>query len=193
MSELTSSISNQIYGVISMKIIAFLGGSSLCELGPAADVQLFFDCVQEFVVHKVPEPDWPILTDRLYRKYLCMDELARAEILMDQVKHVFANVPISEIDLSGITEPTPKTWLDPKNATLAELFSKYFENFTHCKDSTKMNYETFKSYPGYQYEPVRIVISNMPEFMTDKKRSLEEYEAIDGEPFWTRGNSVYSF
>ncbi|WP_422977780.1 hypothetical protein [Undibacterium sp. Ji49W] len=170
-----------------MKTIALFGGGSLCELDSVADVQLFFDCMKEFVAHKFPKQDWNILTDRLYRRYLRMEELTSAETMMEQVKEVFANVPNSAIDLSGITTPSAKTQLDPNKITLAEIFSKYFEHFVHCKESAEINYKAFKSYPGYEYEPVKMVIADMPEFMTDKKRPLEEYDALNGEPFWMRG------
>jgi hypothetical protein len=171
---------------MKMKTIALYGGGSLCELGPAADVQLFFDCVKEFVVHKFPEQDWSILTDRLYRRYIRMNELANAETMMGQIAQVFASLPNSAIDWDGITSPSEKTRLDPNKATLAEIFAKYFEHFAHCKESAEINYDAFKSYPGYQYDPVKMIVADMPEFMADKNRSLEEYDVLDGEPLWMR-------
>jgi hypothetical protein len=44
----------------------------------------------------------------------------------------------------------------------------------------------FKSYAGYEYEPVRFIVTDIPWSTAESMRSLEEYDALDGEPFWTR-------
>jgi hypothetical protein len=162
-----------------MKTIGLSGGSSLSELGPASDVQLFFDCVEEFVVYKLPEQDWNILTDRLYRRYIRIDELAKAAEMMEQVKQVFANLSSSAVDWGGITGASAKTRLDPSRSTLAEVFAKYFENFAYCKESAEFFFKSWKI-----YQPVRIVVSDMPEFMKEKNRQLDDYEKLEGPPFW---------
>lgn len=77
-----------------------------------------------------------------------------------------------------------KGWLNPDQPTLADVFSRYFEGFADCIESARLNYETFKSYPRYSYEPVRIVISDLAGFARDKKKPLAEYDALEGKPFW---------
>ena len=167
-----------------MKIVGLTGGGALCELGTAMDVQLFFDCLNTYAVEKYPEQDWGMLTDRLYRRYLRLEDLDIASALMAQVKQVFATLSNKAINWQNVAVDSTKTRLDPSKETLAEIFGKYFDNFAHCVESAKISHEGFKSFPGYTYEAVRLVIADQPWFLAEKKRPLEEYDALEGEPFW---------
>jgi hypothetical protein len=42
----------------------------------------------------------------------------------------------------------------------------------------------FKDSHGYEYEAVRLVIADQPWFTAEKKRSLTEYDSLEGRPFW---------
>jgi hypothetical protein len=168
---------------VFMKIVGITGGSSLFELGPAIDVQLFFDCIGTYVEKKHPERDWKFLTDRLYRRYLRLEQLEMASELMAQVKRVFAGLSGDAINCQS---RAANTRLDMENKTLSGVFEKYFESYAHCVESAKINYESLKSYPGYKYEPVRLVLADQPWFLIEKKRPLEDYDALEGSPFWLR-------
>jgi len=76
----------------SLLIVGFEGGSSLCELGPASDVAFFFACVGQLAASQ-GEEDWCMLTDRLYRRYLRLDELALATRMMSKVRDDFSSLP----------------------------------------------------------------------------------------------------
>lgn len=168
----------------AMHTIGLTGGSSLCEIGSPTDVKKFFECLRLYAAAKYSEQDWRLLTDRLYKRYLRFDELAPASILMNQVRDTFVALPTASIDWGiGVG---PGSRLDLNQITLAEVFAKYFESFFHCAESAKINYEGFKSFPGYTYEGVRLVISDQPWFMTEKMRSLDDYDALEGDPFWAR-------
>lgn len=168
-------------------MIGFCGGSSICEVGTASDVVLFFECLDYFVVKNNPERDWSLLTDRLYRRYLKLEELSSAAMLMNEVKEIFSKIPSSEVDWKPeLIGNKSKTWLDPSHPKLADVFIKFFENFAYCVESAKLNYEAFKSYPGYQYEPVKTVPTDLAGIATEKTRSLQEYDALEGKPFWLR-------
>jgi hypothetical protein len=149
---------------------------------------LFFDCLRIHVEAAHPEQDWALLTDRLYRRYLRLEDLDQASALMKQVQSIFAAVPTAsgiawDPDLVGNRE---KTFLNPKLPTLADLFEKYFEHFTYCVQSSRLNYEAFKNYPNYSYEPVRIVIADLPGLARDQNKPLAEYDTLEGKPFWLR-------
>ena len=164
-----------------MKNVGFHGGSSICELGPSADVVLFFDCLNAYAAKPHPEKNWSLLTDRLYRRYLKQDELDEASALMKNAKDIFGSVPSASVDWKEISAAPGLSRLNPDQKNLADVFSKYFENFDYCVESSKV---FFKSWNIYQ--PVRTVISDLPDFMTDKKRPLDQYEVLEGKPFWLR-------
>lgn len=163
-----------------MKIIGFYGGSSLCEVGTTSDMVLFFDCIEYFVVKKYLDQDWNLLTNRLYCKYLRQEELAETSRLMSEVKLVFAGLASAEVDWKDeLIGDKSKTWLNPDQTTLADVFSRYFELFAHCVESAQLFFETWKI-----YQPVKIVPTDLPGFATEKARPLKEYDELEGKPFW---------
>jgi hypothetical protein len=171
-----------------MKTIGLAGGSLLSELGSKTDIHLFFDCLNTYVVAKHLEQDWSLLSDRLYKRYLRLNELDAALALMEQVRKKFAALPSNAIDWQDYEETNAATnnRLDTSKGTLADVFERFFENFVRCCESAKNSYEMFKSYAGYKYEPVRFIVTDIPWFTAENMRPLEEYDALDGEPFWTR-------
>jgi len=64
------------------------------------------------------------------------------------------------------------------------MFARYFEHFEHGVESARLNYEAFKAHSGYVYEPVRVIVTDMPRHMIDSARSLAEYDALVGDPIW---------
>lgn len=128
--------------------------------------------------------DWSLLTDRLYRRYLRLDELETATALVAQVKQTFAALPSTTADWPNLNSGVIRTRLDPSRKTLAEVFEEYFESYKHCVESAQINYEGFRAFPGYEYEPVRLVVSDQPWFLVEKRRPLEEYASLEGPPYW---------
>ncbi|MDB0529579.1 hypothetical protein LBW56_23180 [Ralstonia solanacearum] len=106
---------------------------------------------------------------------------------MKEVEKLFSELPSTSVTWDpAMLNDKNKTWLEPGALTLAQVFNRYFDVFFRCVESSKVNYEGFKDYPGYKYEAVRTVVADMPIFMTEKKRPLEEYDALEGEPLWRR-------
>lgn len=164
-----------------MRIVGFSGGSSFFELGTVSDVQFFFNCIDAFAVPSDPNVDWSLLIDRFYRRYLRPEELIPAQQLMDKVKSVFERTPSSAVDWSAMALPSAVTRLDPSGQNLAEIYKRYFEAFSHCREMAEISH-----YKWNEYQPLKVVVTDMPRFFTDKDRPLGEYEALEGEPFWKR-------
>ena len=164
------------------KHVGFCGGSSLRELGPASDAVQFFECVHMYAAKRHVDQDWRLITDRLYRRYLRLEELDVASELMTEIRNIFLALPSSEVSLigsaplppSGITHGTDKL-------TLHDVFKNYFDEFNYCVESSKIFYQSWKI-----YKPVKIAISDMPDFILDKKRPLEAYDSLEAPPFWLR-------
>lgn len=164
-----------------MRKIGFHGGSSLCELGPASDVALFFTCIDHYVTQEHPETDWSLITDRLYRRYLRREDLDHASDLMNRVREIFSEKPTAssiEWDAAMLEDPE-RSWLKADQPTLADVFNKYFENFSYCVESAKVFEKNWNI-----YKPVRTVISDLSGFVRDKNKPLSEYDALNGKPFW---------
>jgi len=100
----------------------------------------FFDCLDYFVIRNYAEQDWSLLTDRLYRRYLRLEELETARELMERVKRIFSKLASDEVnwrwDMQGDIN---QTWLDARQPTLDIIFSKYFESFDAAVNSAVHN------------------------------------------------------
>src|ERR1700754_2763403 len=163
-----------------MRKIGFHGGARICELGPAPDVSLFFNCLRYYAERDHEEQDWGLLTDRLYRRYLRRNEVVPALALMVQAREIFAQKPAAssvEWDAAMLANPE-KSWLNPDQPTLADVFSKYFESFVSACGSAQSFFDTFN-----MYQPVRVVISDLAGFARDKNKPLADYDALEGKPF----------
>lgn len=167
-----------------MRKIGFEGGHTVYELGPASDVVLFFECLDAFVVIKYLDQDWSLLSDRLYKRYLRQDELEESSTLMEKAKRIFFTLPGSSVEWSeDMQNDRDKRWLDSRADTLGNVFSRYFDLFSNAKNSAVSFLNEFEI-----YQPLRIVASEMPAFMVERKRPLDEYDALDISdlPFWLR-------
>jgi hypothetical protein len=159
--------------------IGINGGSSICEIGPQPDVVVFFKCLDIYVVQTHLDTDYSLLTDRLYRRYLRLEELDKATTLMGQARQKFAKILSTSVDWESMGITLTKSSLNLTKKTLADVFSKYFECFDSCVSDARLFYNDWG-----KYLPVRVMVSDVPEFITDKLRPLEEYDALEGEPFW---------
>lgn len=162
--------------------IGFCGGSALCELGTISDVKLFFECVDFFVAKKDPEKNWALLLDRLYCRYVRFEDLDDAMVLMMEVKSKFLALPSSEVNWNmDLVGDRRRTWLDPTQSNLGEVFQTYFQHFAHCVESAKLFAKSWNI-----YQPVKITRTELAWFMIEKSRPVEEYDLLEGEPFWAR-------
>jgi|GEM_PF-1187272 len=69
---------------LSIREIGIIGGNLKCHLGTVFDALTFFDCI--------PDKDWGLITDRLYRRYLRQEDIEPASKLMDEIKEIFSTI-----------------------------------------------------------------------------------------------------
>jgi len=162
-----------------MRTIGLLGGASVYELGTVDDVQMFFDCVDKCVMRLTGDASWTLITERLYKRYLVLEDLSLSAELMNNIKLQFEQVITTDARFKNKLQGESKLDLDQEN--LAQVFSKFFDAFFSCKEEV----EVFSKRFG-KYEPIRIVIGDMPELVNEKVRKLEQYDNLTGEPFWKR-------
>jgi hypothetical protein len=164
-----------------MNVVGIFGGSFVYELGTAVDMQFFFDCIQKHVVRESKDAKWQLLSDRLYRRYVKQEDLLATLALMEEVKTVFSNVNTCDVEESYPPEYHGTSKLDFGKKMLADLFFDFFDRFAFCKESA----ERFQA-KWNQYLAVRVVVANMPGFIEDKMRKLEQYDNLTGKPLWMR-------
>ena len=168
--------------------MGFYGGSSMYELGSTSDMVLFFDCIN-YVAQQHPETNWSLINDRLYRRYLRIEELDDASRLMDEIKVYFSKLPSTFIDWSNESSSKPiTTKLNAYLPTLEDVFADYFKAFNHCISSAKSTHEAFQFESDYIYQPVKIGTTDIPNYILDKDISLAEHDSLKDEPFWLQNH-----
>lgn len=159
--------------------IGIYGGGTIFEVGTISDVALFFDCVQAFSVREADGLRWDLITDRLYRRYVRLEDIAETSALMRRIQEDLGRLPLSEVEWQR--DGKVLSWIDMTSSNLAVAFSKYFEAFEHCAESARLFLEGFGD-----YQAIRIMRSDTIWFISEKRRPLAEYDALDGVPFWIR-------
>ncbi|EBR1860126.1 hypothetical protein BS860_22275 [Salmonella enterica] len=98
------------------------------------------------------------LLTQLYLRYVHFEDLDKTYLLIKTIRELL-----------------------PKD--VEQSFFKYFDGLEHCIKSAKGFYEDWGI-----YKPVKIVVTDMPDFMGHRERAVEEYDALtsDDLPFWLR-------
>ncbi|MEW9524417.1 hypothetical protein MRBLRH8O_002239 [Agrobacterium radiobacter] len=163
-----------------MNRIGFFGGSSIFELGSKSDVLCFFSILKDLGRGR---DSYDVLTDRLFRKYIRLGEIDAAILIMNEAHEYFSKIQSGGFDWDRFGFNKSDTNLDTTLSNLSDVFRKYFEGFEYCVQSSR----AFNDDWGI-YKAVRVVVSDMPGFLVDKSRPLEEYDALgaDEKPFWLR-------
>ncbi|MFE8099931.1 hypothetical protein RBA63_09840 [Brenneria goodwinii] len=152
-----------------MKHIGFCGGSSIFELGSASDMSNFFSLLRNNARDKRDKE----LIEQIYLRYIRFCDIEQSLCVIKKLQEElqkqnddFNNDIITMKDNNSITD-----------------FSKYFEGIIYCIESAKAFYEDWGV-----YKPVKIVVTDMPEFMTHRDRPLEQYDVLapSDPPFWLR-------
>ena len=161
--------------------IGFAGGGIMSDLGTDSDMQLFFECISYYVPSKYPDQNWSIITDRLYRRYLKLEELDDAESLMKIVEKEFRQLNRESVDWSNVESGETQSDLDRSKPTLFEIFSRYFRSFYRCIEFALLEYNDLKF-----YRPIMVSITTIPDYYNYEKISLSVFDNLksDDKPIW---------
>jgi hypothetical protein len=161
--------------------VGFFGGHTVHGLGPACDMQAFFTCVKMAASSLDSKVVNFSLIDRLYRRYVKLDELQATAALIAQIQVIMRDIQTHNIEWNTIVPLHGATRLDTSKISISDVFEKYFFAFDDSVGSAQSFYKTFG-----KYRPVLTIISDMPRFLVDEKRPPMEYDALEGEPMWLR-------
>ncbi|BEH99974.1 hypothetical protein AAGU66_13385 [Edwardsiella ictaluri] len=128
-----------------MRHVGFIGGSSMVELGTPDEMADFF----EFFFKSIKDDKNHAILDRLYKKYVRLEELQ---------------------EINRITQG----FKDSLSTDIKDKYSKYIAGIETCIESAKLFHESWGI-----YQPLRVGITDVPFYIDDKRRPLAQYDALD--------------
>jgi len=164
-----------------MKSVGFCGGYSILEIGPVADMQVFFYGIQIAALRLPAGEDGRLLTDRLYKRYLRLDELDQAAQLLQKIQNIMLQIPTKKVDWGDFKWDKSHTNLEKSKKNLAELLERYFNSAYEIISDAQHFEKHFKN-----YRPVMTAVTDLGRVITDTNRPLAEYDALEGDPIWLR-------
>ncbi len=166
---------------VNANIIAVCGGGRISQLGHANDIQVFFGCIDRYAGDVLDQTGRHLILDRLYKRYLRLEETAPAAAAMITVQRHFAKIPTASIDWAalGLQPETSefKLGLDTAGAVFDER--GYFRRFQGCVNSVLYRHEH-----GETFFPIMLSRSDFESIRHAETRPREEYDTLDGPPFW---------
>jgi hypothetical protein len=159
----------------------YVGGSLICVIGYRSDMIFFFECINYEVVRKYPNENFDIILDRLYKRYLKLEELDEAAAKMKIIEEVFKTVDSKLYDWTNIQKDGAKTDLNFRQDTLFDIFRGYFKGFYKCVSSAKYFFNA-----GESYTPVKVSPTGIAEQHYYSNIPLSELDKLgkDDKPFW---------
>jgi len=145
-------------------MVGFCGGCDMYVSGTSHEIQAFFEEIKKLALIQPKDMDWSLILDRLYMRYVRFEDIDQTKQIMD-----FCKINLTK---EGDNESTSN-------------FYMYFQHFFSSVNSAISFYETFG-----QYRPIKISVVDLPWYLIEEKRPLEEYDQLNGEPFWLREYTV---
>ncbi|HEV2678012.1 MAG TPA: hypothetical protein VGV37_26005 [Aliidongia sp.] len=161
--------------------VGFYGGSEIRELGPASDMQVFFGCTRLAASYATPDEDYSLLTDRLYRRYLRLNELNPATDLVSKARKVLNTMPADRVDWPKLGWDPLSTRLNISSGSVGDVLVRYLDGARDLISNARGFEKRFHS-----YKPVITIVTDTPRFYIEKSRPLADYDALEGEPVWLR-------
>jgi hypothetical protein len=145
---------------------------------------VFFLLIKKYAAHFLTQRERNLIFNRLYKKYLTIEETYLAVDTMKLVQEKFGLIEISDVDWEayGLTGQ-PKSF-GPAASDLAQATEEYFRRFYGCASAALYNANLAE---GGFFKPVRISRSDFGSLYETEQRPLEGYDRWDGPPFWLTG------
>ncbi|KQG95747.1 hypothetical protein APC57_06270 [Acinetobacter baumannii] len=141
-------------------MVGFSGGYDMYVSGTSSEIQKFFDAIKNLALATPNDMDWSLVLDRLYKRYVRIEDIDRTKQIMEYCK---ANLTRENEEENG------------------NPFVMYFRHFFSSVSSAISFYEAFG-----EYRPIKLTVVDLPWQMLEAQRPLEEYDQLEGQPFWSR-------
>jgi len=110
-----------------MPNVGFCGGSEVRDLGSASDMEVFFKGVDLACSRLALDDDSGLLIDRLYRRYLRLEELAPTAALIGSVRDILTTIPADAIEWKAMGWKPDCTRLDLSLPTVADVLGRHLK------------------------------------------------------------------
>lgn len=147
-------------------VVGFVGGSLMYNLGDREAMLRFSRSVE---VIASSDSEWEGMHDKIYRTFVPLADVPKAIMLMRNARKV--------LDEAGDRDQIEAMSRHEDGA----VFVRYFEAFEECATSSEAFFKEWG-----ELIPVRVARVDMPAYLLDTARSLNEIAALAGgeEPYW---------
>jgi hypothetical protein len=166
------------------RIVGFLGSHSICEVGTVGYMCAFFGVIRMIAARHPEVPDWDLLTDRLYKRYVRPADLERTRQLTARAYAEAAGMLTTTIDFRPLGWTPVPTEEKVKLPTLALVFADAFRSFDATASSAIYAREHSPEWP--RGHVVRTLTTSIALMNIDEKQTFDMLDARgpDDPPFW---------
>ena len=164
--------------------LAFTGGSRINQVGSLDDLLCFFEITRKYAAPLLNDVDRFLLLDRFYKRYVRIDETSEAVEAMRRVQSSLSHISASDIAWDDYNIRSGRTTLDLQEDTVAGVVSDFFRAFYLCAEAA-VYCNNDDTHPFFR--PVKISRSDFGSLYREDNRPVEEYDTLDGSPFWLAG------
>ncbi|HID7841048.1 Imm70 family immunity protein [Stenotrophomonas maltophilia] len=166
-----------------MKDVGVLAAMTISVLGPASDVDCFFNSVVFFLENGKRGSKYPSVTEKLYCRSLSESELAELKVDLESIRVEFDGIPADGFDKGAFGVDEGSTRLLLNGNTLADIFARFFKVILDAVECSDAFHKEFN-----EYVPLRLGFTDAPDYIFDVNRPEDLYNSIasDELPFWRR-------
>lgn len=163
-----------------MRNVGFQGGSSIFEIGSSRDVDYFFCIINNEISLSEQEN---FFLRKVFLKYISLSDIVEFSEIINKVKEKLMQRYPDENQVWENLKCNNDIFYCKGDKLNWRKFNIYFDAINHCIESSIGFHDEFKI-----YKPLRIVVTDMPNYIMEKIRPLAEYDALDERdtPFWLR-------
>ena len=162
-------------------VIAVCGGDSVNQLGSASGLSAFFHCIRRFAITSLDTAEQELLLERFYKRYLRIEEVEPMLKALEVVHDCLQEMRASDVDWNKLDVDISRSGPHAPDASVADVFWSYFEQI---RNAAKSSLYCFYKDPKPYFRPVKLCRGDFASLDREDKRPLEEYDALDGPPFW---------
>lgn len=166
--------------------IAISGGGIMLEIGSEVEMQMFFNAIAKYSKIHDPNTDYNVILDRLYKRYLKLEEVSLANALLKRIQIIFTKIVVPQEYIDFAIKNAQATSFHVKSNNLSEYFRRYFATAQSAIQNALYNHESKKKAGKFSYRKVLISHSDIVSSTIAKMRPDELYDSLEGEPYWMR-------